>query len=83
MALITTEWDRDNLMFLLSADDTCMKEWYKQADSDDLQYAQELLASYAEELCLHAESILIEDKLVGQRSFPEVLKTLNLIKESK
>ena len=83
MALITTEWDRDNLMFLLNADDTCMKEWHKQANSDDLQYAQELLASYAEELRLHAESILIEDKLIGQRSFPEVLKTLNLIKESK
>jgi hypothetical protein len=83
MALITQGYDRDNLMFLLNADDTCMKDWYKQADPDDLQYAQELLASYAEELCLHAESILIEDKLIGQRSFPEVLKTLNLIKESK
>ena len=83
MALITNEWDRDNLMFLLTADDQCLKEWYAQADADDLQYAQELLASYAEELKIRAQDVLIEDKLYGETSFPEVTNILNSIKVKK
>lgn len=83
MALITNEWDRDNLMFLLTADDECLKEWYAQADADDLQYAQELMASYAEELKLRSELVVIEDKLYGVKEFPEVTNILNNIKVKK
>lgn len=83
MALITNEWDRDNLMFLLTSDDRCLKEWYAQADADDLLYAQELMASYAEELRLRSEIMLIEDKLYGETSFPEVTNILNSIKVKK
>lgn len=83
MALITNEWDRDNLMFLLTGDDRCIKEWYDQADSDDLVYAQELMASYAEELRLRAELALIENELIGQNDFAEVKNLLNTIKERK
>ena len=83
MALITNEWDRDNLMFLLTADDACLKEWYAQADADDLQYAQELMASYAEELKLRSELVVIEDKLYGVKEFPEVTNILNNIKVKK
>jgi len=58
--LITNEWDRDNLNFLLSTDDACLKHWHAQADADDLVYAQELLAAYSEELILKAKELRIE-----------------------
>lgn len=61
--LITNEWDRDNLNFLLNIDDECMKDWYAQADADDLAYAQELLDAYAEELKLQALELKIECEL--------------------
>lgn len=63
IGLINNEWDRDNLEFLLNADDACLKDWYAQADADDLAYAQELLASYAEELREQARELKIECEL--------------------
>jgi hypothetical protein len=83
MALITNEWDRDNLMFLLTAGETEIKHWYAQADADDLMYAQELMASYAEELRLRSEMALIEDQLYGVEKFPDVEKLLKTVKERK
>ena len=61
--LITNEWDRDNLNFLLGADEDCLKDWHAQADADDLVYAQELLAAYSEELRLRAQELKIECEL--------------------
>ena len=61
--LITNEWDRDNLEFLLGADESCLKDWHAQADADDLVYAQELLAAYSEELRLRARDLKIECEL--------------------
>jgi vacuolar-type H+-ATPase subunit B/Vma2 len=83
MALITNEWDRDNLMFLLTSDDLILKHWYAQADSDDLMYAQQLMASYAEELRLRAELAIVEDNLTQMEKFPEVTDVLNRIKVMK
>ena len=60
VALITNEWDRDNLNFLLNTDDACLKHWHAQADADDLVYAQELLAAYSEELKLKAMELKVE-----------------------
>ncbi len=61
--LITNEWDRDNLNFLLNSDDECLKDWHAQADADDLVYAQELLAAYSEELQLRSQELRIECEL--------------------
>jgi vacuolar-type H+-ATPase subunit B/Vma2 len=83
MALITNEWDRDNLMFLLTSDDVTLKHWYSQADSDDLMYAQQLMASYAEELRLRSELAIVEDNLTQMEKFPEVSDVLNRIKVMK
>ena len=60
VALITNEWDRDNLNFLLNTDDACLKDWHAQVDADDLVYAQELLAAYSEELKLKAMELKVE-----------------------
>ena len=63
LGLITNDWDRDNLNFLLNAGDECLKDWHAQADEDDLVYAQELLASYSEELRVRARELKIEAEL--------------------
>ena len=61
--LITNEWDRDNLNFLLNTKDAELKVWHAQADADDLAYAQELLAAYSLELKLKAQELKIEAEL--------------------
>ena len=80
MALITNEWDRDNLMFLLTADQNVLDEWNAQADADDLAYAQELLAGYAEELRLRSELVLIEAEMERMCEFSEALDVINKVK---
>jgi hypothetical protein len=60
VALITNEWDRDNLNFLLNTNEECLLDWHAQADADDLVYAQELLAAYSEELKLKAMELKVE-----------------------
>jgi hypothetical protein len=38
--------DRVNLNFLLTASAETLLEWYKSADEDDLEYADELLQAH-------------------------------------
>jgi hypothetical protein len=61
--LITNEWDRDNLEFLLNTKGDEFKIWHAQADADDLAYAQELMDAYSRELQLRAQELEIEAKL--------------------
>jgi hypothetical protein len=79
MALITNEWDRDNLMFLLTSDDDVLQDWHNQADADDLAYAQELFDSYAEELRLRSELILVEAEM-EKTGFSDALEIINKVK---
>jgi len=61
--LITNEWDRDNLEFLLNTKGDAFKAWFAQADEDDKAYAQELMDAYSKELKLRAEELEIEARL--------------------
>jgi len=61
--LITNEWDRDNLEFLLNTRGDEFKAWFAQADEDDKAYAQELMDAYSLELKLRAEELRIESEL--------------------
>ena len=79
MPLITNEWDRDNLMFLLTSDDKVLKEWHEQADADDLAYAQELFDGYAEELRLRSELVLVEAEM-EKVGFSDALEVINKVK---
>ena len=45
-----TEYDRDNLNFLLQASEEGFKEWYEQASEDDRLYADELLEQFRMEV---------------------------------
>ena len=62
--LITNEWDRDNLNFLLNTKGDDFKVWFAQADEDDKAYAQELMDAYSRELLLRSQELDIEANLV-------------------
>ena len=61
--LITNEWDRDNLNFLLNTKGDDFKAWYAQSDEDDKVYARELMDAYSLELQLRAQDLEIEATL--------------------
>ena len=61
--LITNEWDRDNLNFLLNTKGDEFQVWHAQADADDLAYAQELMDAYSRELKLRAQELEIEGNI--------------------
>jgi hypothetical protein len=61
--LITNEWDRDNLNFLLNTKGDDFKAWFAQADEDDKAYAQELMDAYSRELQLKAYELAIEAEM--------------------
>jgi len=61
--LITNQWDRDNLEFLLNTRGDDFAAWYAQSDADDKVYAQELMDAYSRELKLRAQELEIEARL--------------------
>ena len=63
MKLITNQWDRDNLEFLLNTKGDDFHAWHAQADEDDLAYAQELMDAYSLELKIRAEELRVEAEL--------------------
>jgi len=60
---ITSDWDRDNLEFLLNTKGDDFTAFWEQSDEDDRVYAQQLLDAYSRELKLKAEMLEIESKL--------------------
>jgi hypothetical protein len=62
--LITNEWDRDNLEFLLNTKGEDFEDFWAQADEDDKVYAQELLDAYSRELQLKSQDLEIEAQLM-------------------
>jgi hypothetical protein len=78
--LITNEWDRDNLNFLLNTKGDDFHTWYAQSDEDDKAYAQELMDAYSRELKLRAEELEIEAKLDNTHEANMVIKRFQLTK---
>jgi len=60
---ITSDWDRENLEFLLNTKGEDFTAFWDQSDEDDRVYAQELLDAYTRELQLMAELLEIEAKM--------------------
>lgn len=80
--LITNDWDRDNLNFLINATPDVIAEWDAQADEDDREYAQELLDAYAEELRLQAKDLLIEATMSLMFEYPDAKRVIDSIAKS-
>jgi len=80
--LITNDWDRDNLNFLLKATPDVMADWDAQADEEDREYAQELLDAYAEELRLEAHDLVIEATMSLMFEYPDAKRVIDSIAKS-
>jgi hypothetical protein len=78
--LITNEWDRDNLNFLLNTRGDDFAAWYAQSDEDDKAYAQELMDAYSRELKLRAEELEIEARLDNTHEAQKVIQQFRLTK---
>ena len=55
--------DRKNLKFLLAAEPETIRDWAGKMGADDINYAQELLLQYAEDLRERSREILIEAEM--------------------
>jgi hypothetical protein len=55
--------DRKNLEFLLAAEIDVIRDWAGKMDSDDINYAQELLLQHAEDLRERSREILVEAEM--------------------
>jgi hypothetical protein len=78
--LITNQWDRDNLEFLLNTKGDDFKAWHAQADADDLVYAQELMDAYSRELLLRSQELEIEAGLDNTQEARMVIQRFRLTK---
>ena len=78
--LITNQWDRDNLEFLLNTKGDDFAAWHAQADEDDLAYAQELMDAFSRELKLRAEELEIEAKMALGNN-PEACMVIDRIRK--
>jgi len=55
--------DRKNLDFLLAAEPETIRDWAGKMDSDDINYAQELLLQHADDLRERSREILVEAEM--------------------
>lgn len=72
--------DRQNLIFLLTADADTLSQWYDQMSEDDHEYAHELLAQYSLELKQHAIDLRIEAELMLMSTFEQAQCVIGKIK---
>lgn len=76
--LITNDWDRENLEFLLNTKGEDFSDFWAQSDEDDKVYARELLDAYSRELKLRAELLEIESNLDDLLVAKDILKKFAL-----
>ena len=80
--LITNQWDRSNLEFLLNTKGDEFKAWHAQADADDLAYARELMDAYSLELKLRAEALEIE-ATIDLKGTPDASRVIDRFRLTK
>ena len=75
------DWDRNNLNFLLNADERVIKEWSAQVPQDDIDYAHELLALYSQELREQAQALKIEAEMSLSDNYHEANMVIDRIRK--
>ena len=70
------KYDRENVEFLLSIDSATVKDWYDKMDSDDIEYATEIMNQYSAELAV--KCILLNDDVEDISTAVELLKKFTL-----
>ena len=69
--------DAANLKFLIESSTDTIKQWYSQADADDILYAQELLRHYENSLGeLQDESVFYSDLSAANKVINRIKGTL-------
>ena len=68
--------DRENIAFLLSADEATLRDWYNKMGNDDIEYATEIMAAYSEEL--RVKSALLKKDVPNVNSANRLLKKFRL-----
>lgn len=74
------EHDRNNLNFLLHSEAGVLKDWAAKMEEDDIEYAQELMLAYADELRERSAQLLVEanlEQLGG--TYPEALRVIKQV----
>jgi hypothetical protein len=65
------EWDYDNLMFLISTNDSVFQDWIEQADNDDVTYALELFKKHRDIIAMR--EIYLRDDITDFSDAKEAL----------
>ena len=68
--------DRKNLDFLLAAEIDVIRDWAGKMDSDDINYAQELLLQHADNLRERSREIIIEAEMMRNNSLDQAREIL-------
>lgn len=69
--------DIENLRFILNSTPESLEEWYLQADSDDIEYAQELMEAYSKELSLFQSTLeYFEDNVPDTSQAKDLLQSI-------
>ena len=68
--------DKHNLKFLLAAEPETIRDWAGKMDSDDINYAQELLLQYADDLRERSREILVEAEMQRNNSLDQAREYL-------
>jgi hypothetical protein len=64
-----SEYDKNNLLFLMNMSSSALEDWFLQASDDDRNYAEELMAE--------AHLIAIDDRVARMRQFKEAEQVLS------
>ena len=70
------DWDRDNLNFILNADEETFQQFLEDCSNDDIDYALSLIQTAKAELM--TEELDLEDQLLQEnnQNFPEAQAVL-------
>jgi len=74
------DWDRNNLEFLLNADEATIKDWQSKVTADDIAYAHELLNMYSLELKEQALALKIEAEMALAGNYHEANMVIDKIR---
>lgn len=80
---INNEHDRENLRFLMNANEESLRVWYSQCTADDIEYAQELMAAHAAEIREMAKELMLECELSKLDHFADAEVVISNIKEKQ
>ena len=68
--------DKHNLKFLLAAEPETIRDWAGKMAADDINYAQELLLQYADDLRERSREILVEAEMQRNNSLDQAREIL-------